>query len=183
MNETIRTDILKVLDKAIEILETYEQKDVVELKELSNHTIHNASIFQDSDSISIAVAIYALSKLLERGVYTTKSTNLLKECKQNLLGNDYHAFKESLKKLFKLISYYDKRLKLYIEDVIDQGQIKKGSKLYEHGLSIERAASLLGISQWELMDYIGKTRIADSDTIDSMTKNRLNLAKKIFGLK
>ena len=51
MNDIIREDIIKILERVIDILAVKETKDIIELKELSNHTIHNASIFQDKDSI------------------------------------------------------------------------------------------------------------------------------------
>ena len=44
-------------------------RDAVKIKELSNQTIHSASIYQDPDNIAIAVVLYALSKLVERKAY------------------------------------------------------------------------------------------------------------------
>ena len=44
-----------------------KREDVVELKKLSNQTIHTASIHHDSDNVLIAVFIYALSKVIEKG--------------------------------------------------------------------------------------------------------------------
>ncbi len=44
-------------------------------------------------------------------------------------------------------------------EVIESSQVKKGTKIYDHGISLERAASILGISQWELSSYIGNTII------------------------
>src|SRR3989344_5486301 len=41
-------------------------EDIIELKSLSDQTIHTASIEQDSDNVIVAVVIYALSKLIER---------------------------------------------------------------------------------------------------------------------
>jgi len=40
--------------------------DVFKLKELSNQTIHTASTEQDTDSITLAILIYSLSKVVER---------------------------------------------------------------------------------------------------------------------
>ena len=66
MNDRIRNDILAVLRRLAEILEVKEEKDTLEIKELSNRVIHDASIFQDDDSVSVAVLVYALSKIIER---------------------------------------------------------------------------------------------------------------------
>ncbi len=80
---------------------------------------------------------------------------------------------------FDFINKIDTKLKLYIEEVISKAKVKKGSKLHEHGLSIARTAEVLGISQWELMNYVGKTTISTVDGVD--VKTRLNFARKLFG--
>ena len=66
MNEIIKKDILEVLNDLIKILKSKEGSNWIGIKELSNHVIHNASVFQDEDSISVAVLTYALSKIMER---------------------------------------------------------------------------------------------------------------------
>ena len=59
----------------------------------------------------------------------------------------------------------------------------KGGKLYAHGLSVGQAASLLGISQYELMSYIGKTQISDVFPEEGMSvAKRTAYAKKLFGV-
>src|SRR3989344_8525876 len=42
------------------------KKDSIQLKDLSNQTIHSACNYQDSASITISVLVYTLSKLVER---------------------------------------------------------------------------------------------------------------------
>ena len=66
MNDIIKKDIIEVLNKLVGILKVKEDSDIIEIKELSNHVIHNASVFQDEDSVSIAILIYSLSKIMER---------------------------------------------------------------------------------------------------------------------
>ena len=46
-----------------------EDGNPVNLNDLSNRTIHTASIEQDTDSVILAVIIYSLSKIIERGEY------------------------------------------------------------------------------------------------------------------
>lgn len=180
MNEVVKKDILSILEQSRIIL---QRKDSFLLRELSNHTIHNASIFQDEDSISIAVIIYSLSKLIERGkLDTRKALSLINSAHKYLKSDDFINYKDTIKYLFKFISNIDSKLKLYIEEVIKQAQIKKGSKLYDHGISIGQAADLLGISQWELMNYVGKTSIVDSFPSPDV-KKRLSIAKELFDLR
>ncbi len=182
MDALVKKDILKVLSNVANILEIEEEKDIVEIRELSNHTIHNASIFQDEDSISIAILIYSLSKVIERREGKLNYQNLLRliqDAKKNLEYDRIDVYRKTIKKLFNFISTIDTKLKLYIEQVINQAEIKKGSKLYAHGISLGRAAAILGISQWELMFYIGKTKLTDvKGGVD--VKTRLNYARSLF---
>lgn len=182
MNETIKKDILDIISKTIGILKVKEEKDIVELKNLSNHTVHNASIFQDEDSVSIAILIYSLSKIIERrfGEMEFKSMiNMLNLSSNYLKKDNIPEYRKAIKKIFGLIDGIDSKLKLYIEEVIRQAQIKKGSQLYRHGISLARAAEILGVSQWELMSYIGHTKISDIEAkVD--VGSRLRFARGLF---
>ena len=178
MDPTVKKDIISVLEEAIQII---KEGNIYRLKELSNHTIHNASIFQDDDSISVAVIIYSLSKVLERAKPNT--ANIIKHMHQAidfLQKDDYQSFKAISKEMFKFISHVDTKLKLYIEEVVKQAEIKKGTKLYDHGISMGQAASILGISQWELMNYVGKTRIYDESREGSDILKKIKFTRGLF---
>ncbi len=186
MNDEVKKDILDILNRVIEILKIKEEGDVLEIKKLSDHTIHISSIFQDSDAISMAVVIYACYKIIERHGKEESSVyavilNHLKNAEEYLKNNDIENYRKTISNLFEEISKIDKALKEYIVNVIDKAKIKKGSKIHEHGISVARTAEILGISQWELMSYIGKTEIA-SEEKPTGTKERLNYARKLFGL-
>ena len=182
MESAVRNDALQIINRVIEILETKEDWDVMELKELSNNTIHNASVFQDECSVSVAVLIYALSKIIERNSEFDYSRvlKLLKESRDNLENDKEDEFHTTIKKLFSEISKLDNKVKLYVQEVINQAQIKKGSKLCEHGLSCARASEILGISQWELMNYIGKTNLAGNAPEIVDARARLKFARSLF---
>ncbi len=183
MDELVRKDAISVLSEVIGILKVKEEKDAAEIRELSNHTIHNASVFQDEASVSIAILIYSLSKIIERMGWELDyrpALSLLESAKGFLENGKFDEYDKAIKKLFALISNVDNKLKMYIEEVINQAQIKKGGKLYEHGISVARAAEVLGISQWELMGYIGKTKLTEDiqDIVD--LRSRLKFARGLF---
>jgi len=188
MEYVIKKDIISILRKAIQII---KQEDIPALDELSNHTIHNASIFQDEDSIKIAVIIYALSKIIQRSEQRTdewdKSKKIVLKDLQDgrfyLEKNKDEKYRRLIKNILKNIGRIDTKLKLYIEDVLNKARIVKGSKLYEHGISIGKAANMLGISQWELLSYIGKTKIIDRYEEDVVPiAKRLDYTKKLFNI-
>jgi len=182
MNELIKKDSLKILDRVIQILKSKEDKDTIEIKNLSNHTIHNASVFQDQCSISIAVIIYALSKIIERKKFElnlSKMIRNLEKARKFLNNDDMYGFSLALKKLFSEISKIDSGLKLYAQHVINEAQVKKGCKLCEHGLSTEKASQVIGVSQWDLMNYLGNTKFKENIAgVD--VKSRLKFARGLF---
>jgi len=181
MQDIVKKDILSVLRQAIEIL---EKKDFNALSELSNHTVHDASIFQDDDSVSIAVLIYALSKVIQRcsekGIDYNRIPALLKKAEELLNKEEEKRYADAVKQLFSEVKKLDEHLGLFITEVLDKARIKKGSKLHEHGISIARTSELMGISQWELMTYVGKVAETPEKPAVSVAE-RLSFARELFG--
>jgi hypothetical protein len=145
MNETIKRDILDIISRAVKLIRT---NSAVELNELSNHTIHNASIFQDEFSVSIAVIIYSISKIIPHSSeHNNKFIRLLEEAAHWMGRGDLRRYKKATKALLEKISSIDSRFGKFVDDVISHAEIKKGGKIYDHGISLGQAASILGISQ------------------------------------
>ncbi len=183
MNEIIKKDIISILMKVKGVLEIEEERDAAEMRELSNHTIHNSSIFQDEDSISIAILVYAMSKVIERrqgGLDYKPFLDLISDAADHLNRDDTAGYRKDIKGLFNLIRDIDSKLKLYVEEVINQAQIKKAGMIYGHGISLGRTAEMLRISQWELLNYIGKTMIHDTVREDINVRDRLKFARGLF---
>ena len=161
--------VLQVLREAKEAV---RQENNVKLKELSNQTIHSASIHQDVDCIMVAVIIYSLSKILERKHYQdfrgwnrffSIYVKLMDKAINALKNNDIREFRKNIIQVRKEINRLSGHLKNYIKDVFRKASINKASRVYEHGISMTRTAKLLGISLWELAEYAGQTGIGDVD--------------------
>ena len=181
MPKSVKSEIIRVLKKAQRLINKQNSKS---LKILSEETIKNASIFQDADSISLAVAMYAISKLLERWGYESEHAeqimNELSSAQFSLEEERVDEFRDKFKKVFEFIGAVDKRFREYIDKVIEKAEIKKGSRLYDQGISVGRAAELMGIGQWELMSYVGKTRISEDIRQTTEVKQRLDFARTLF---
>ncbi len=164
--DEIKRDIMNLLKEALECL---EKERIERLKNVSDHVIHNASIYQDPHSIMTAVIIYALAKILEREkvrLHHPNWENFLKNVKRRIRNaieclkkNNMECFEREMKSIEIEIWMSEKHYKMYIDYVMEKAKIKKGSKIYEHGPSLEKTANLLGITVWELMEYVGKTNI------------------------
>lgn len=186
---------MKEIDNVLRIFEeakvAIKNRDAVALKSLSNQTIHTASTTQDPDNVAVAVIVYSLSKIIERRDYEkfegkgffnviidsiNNSTNAIKKGEEKRI-------KESLKLVRRAISKVSGKMKSYIQDVFRKAQINKASKIYEHGISMEKTASMLGITMFELAGYVGqKPEITEVPLIKTKaTKDRLKSAMELFG--
>ena len=178
MEEVVRQDILEMLGQGIAAL---NKGDAFRVKELSNHVIHNASIFQDEDSLDTAVLMYALSKTMERGrLDVNEVEKLLSKAKSALETFNFDEHRLAVKLALKKISQADSRLKIFVSNVIDQAQLKKGCRICMHGVSVARTANILGISRWELMQYLGRTTFHDEVVETVSVQDRLAFARKVF---
>ena len=147
---------------------------------MSNHTIHNASIYQDSGSVKIAIVIYALYKLKLRGKDCPKIADHLKNIRAMLKQGRHEEFHRATNTAIQYLSNIDKKIRLYIDEVIKSAQIQKGYKIFDHGISIAQAASLLGISQWELRSYVGSNIPRDLIPDRVSFSERLENARRMF---
>ena len=187
MRAELKQDINSILKEAITAI---KQNDTQKLKEISDHTLHDASIYQDKYSTSIAVIVYSLSKVFDRNKYREYEgwkdfymicIRHLERAKEDLAMDQFAKYNNEIKQLYKTISKIEKELGTFINEVLKHAQIKKASKIYEHGISIGRTAELLGVSSWELMDYIGQTKIPEMGPTDTKNvKERLEFTKKLF---
>jgi len=161
-----------------------------EITILSDKTIHSATISQDPDNIIVAVLVYSIGKILERRNYknmdgwdkfsSSASKNLNLTIK-SLEKNDIENARTYLGRIRNSINTIDGALNIYIQDIFRKASINKAFKLYEHGLSSEQTANLLGISLWDLASYIGQSNIGDSNSTISMpVKKRIKIAEEIF---
>lgn len=168
MNEIVRQDILKVLQRTIAVLKkpspVYQQ-----LNNLSNNTIHDVSIFQDKYSITTAIAIYSLYKIFSRGhkkknsPFTNEVLASLESMESDLQKEDLNAYESHSKELMEIITQADKNTKEYIQEVIEKARITKASKMYAHGISLQQTANLLGVTIWQMERYIGHTHIPEKE--------------------
>lgn len=187
MEEKVKEDILAILKDSLDAI---KHDEAAKLKELSDHTIHNASTIQDEYSITLAVIIYSISKIFERTRYRDYPDwnmfyeNLmggLTNAKKALESNEIVEYEHNIQKILQVVDRLGRKFRKYVIDVINKAKINKASRIHEHGLSIGRTAELLGLSEWELMNYIGETGIADVPyNVTKTAKERMKVARRVF---
>ncbi|MEM3141554.1 MAG: hypothetical protein QXX55_02070, partial [Candidatus Pacearchaeota archaeon] len=161
-----RENILRIF---IETKNAISTRDSAKIKDLSNQTTNSAALTHDPDNIAAAVIVYSLSKIIERtdyrklpgwnkfyGVYVNCIEKIIEALKKK---ND-EEYRKQIKKIRKAINALSGKLKLYILEVFRRASINKASRIYEHGISMERTAKLLGITLFELASYAGEKEAA-----------------------
>ena len=182
-----KENVLRIFEEAKEAI---RKEDPFKLNDLSNQTINTASRTHDPDNIATAVVIYSIGKIIERKRYREfpEWNNFYKKIISSI-DDSIKAIKTGKEKDFKksidsLREYIDKlsgKLKEYVQDVFRKAQINKASRIYEHGISMEKTADLLGISMYELALYSGQTDISNtSENKTIAAKVRIKLAMEMF---
>jgi len=159
------------------------------LKQLSDQTVHNTTIYQDEVSILVAVVVYSLGKVVEKGrrYYKENFENYYDYYINNidklivlLERGDEKGFKNQVKEMLTS-KKFSKDLRINATNMFRKARINKASRIYEHGLSMERTAKLFGISLWELAEYSGQAGIADMKEGETLeVRERVKLAMEMF---
>ncbi len=184
MKEAIRKEIVYDLDKAIQILQVRETTDVEELKNLSDHAIEDIAAERDLELVSVTVLLYSLYKIIT-SVDAPVYANLvpaLKAAKSALEQKNLGKYNQSIKKVYEIVRRCDNKIKEHLDDVMQAARIKKGTSLLQRGLSIGQAAGLMGLSNWDLQQYAGKTMALDQHDEKFPAQKRVTIAFKLFGV-
>lgn len=158
-----RDNLLKIFEGTKKAVES---GDTVAIDNLSNQTTNTASLTHDPDNIAAAVTVYSLGKILERenyrdlpgwktfyGIYLKAINNIIIALKQD----DEKSYRKNIEMIQQAIGKISGKLKKYVQDVFTKAKINKASRIYEHGISMEKTAKLLGVSMYDLADYVGES--------------------------
>ncbi len=182
-----KNNILRILK---ETREAIKNGNTGEIKNLSNQTIHSASITQDPDNVMVAVVVYVIGKILEREYYRRMEgwdliykeiiTNL-ELAISSLEKEDLEGFRISIGEIRQSANKVEGNLKNYIKDIFYKASVNKAFKIYEHGISSESTAKLLGVSLWDLSSFIGQTTVNESHyNMTIPPKQRLKITEDFF---
>ena len=106
----------------------------------------------------------------------------LRNAKTSLEQRNLGKYNAAIKKLYDLIRTCNAQVKEHLNDVMQAARIKKGATLLQRGLSIGQAAGLMGLSNWELQQYAGKTTALDQHTEKIPAQTRMKKALQLFGV-
>lgn len=165
----------------------YDSDEIIRLSNQTNNTISQT---QDQDNITTAVIVYALGKIINKPSFRNYPSwhkfhktllRILDEIIFSLEKKDEKRFRRGIKKIIKNLERLPGRFKDYVKETFRKASVNKAEKLYEHGISMEKTASLLGITMYEIAEYAGGKRtpeISESRTVQ--VRERIKLIKELF---
>jgi hypothetical protein len=184
MKGAIKKEIVNDLIKAKEIIQKKDASTSLKLKQLSDHAIEDVAVQKDMDLVSITVFIYSLGKVIQcmpEEAYKDLIVEIdfaIKHLNSGKLG----MYNKAVKSMFNIISKCNAKVKMHLQDVMQAARIKKGMILLSKGLSMGQAAGLMGLSNWDLQSYAGKSTALELTKETISEKTRLSLALNIFGV-
>lgn len=184
MKEDIRKEILYDLQKAVEILQIREEKDVEELQRLSDHAIDDIAVQKDLELVSISVLFYSVYKIISKFSEDDYQEVLdkLQSAERYLQRDDLGKYNQSIKALFEIVRKCNVKVREHLQDVMQAARIKKGTALLQRGLSIGQAAGIMGLSNWDLQHYAGKTMALSGHEEKIPAGRRVRIALRLFGV-
>ncbi|MAG60318.1 hypothetical protein CL619_00880 [archaeon] len=182
MKEAVRQSLIKDVDRAINILNEDSSKERKDLQSLSEHVIGDVALYRNVDAVTLAILIYSIYKTLpcisekQQEELVTRLTKL----RIHLQKKQFTKYNDSMKRLFEMLRLCNSQIKTHIQDVFYAAKIKKGTNLLEQGLSLARAADLMGVSRWDVLQYGGSSVTQTEHSESWPAAKRLALARKVF---
>ena len=161
MKGVIKKELSYILSQLITIFEVKSDDVDDRLKELSDKEVEMIALYKDLDLISLNVLVYSLYKTI-KCIPPTDQALILKQlnlAKNGLKADNLTRYNRSIRKLFETVRGCNAKVKEHLDDVMHATRIKKGTTLLQKGLSIGQAAGLMGLSNWDLQQYAGKSFI------------------------
>ncbi|MGK0209625.1 MAG: hypothetical protein ACI83O_000905 [Patescibacteria group bacterium] len=176
--------ILKSLKKSLS-MQKYK-----ELIVLSDETVASAAVHQHPMHVILAVFTYALSKIYQRDYYRTMEgwkefdSVLLKNLDGMIKAAEAKNANEVVRlagEIRNVLNSLSGNLRIYIQDIFRKAEINKAFKVYEHGVSAQQTADLLGVNLWDLASYFGRSHIGEAKIAQSLpVGQRISYAENIF---
>ena len=167
MDAAVKRDIEDVLNQAYGAIKS---ERYFYLHGLSDHVIHSLAIYKTPEIGYVATMVYCLSKIFLDEKYTKRHNLkkfreeilvLLDDARTYIKKDQIKAYMKTIIEASEMLEKFTTDVKEYSEDLMVKARIHKGTRIYEHGMSLGSAAKTLGVTSWDIMDYGGKTTISE----------------------
>lgn len=175
---------LTILTK--QVLDAFLNKNQKSMRKVNDRILDEATIEFSPELYSLAVASYALSKILSKPRYYKKEYKEgFRRIEQVLrhmvkVAKNEEKYRHARDNLEESILNLESRDRRYVSSLMDKGKLKMAAILYAQGVSLGLASESTGIPPQEILDYAGKTMMFDRLEEPLSLKERKKLAKKML---
>ena len=148
------------------ILKAFTVENIPELRRLSREYSRRAAMEDSEEMANRAVLSYFLSKVLQKeGMDARLRERIIGLIKKQHISEIYDEVARAIPKKF-------------IMELPDKARIKIAARIHGHGVSLKRAAEMTNAPLPEVMDYVGKTMIAERIKSTRSVKSRLAMLRR-----
>lgn len=178
-----------LLNAISEIVSAFKRRNSNLLRAASNRCAEATALEEGKVFITLAIFSYVLAKLLEKPRYLGRKRDDvfeevekgLNECLEHARAGKVEKIEKAVESLNSEINEIDVADKRYITGLFEKGKLKVAARLYAQGVSLGRAAELVGVDRHDVQSYAGKTMMYDRLPSVGGIEDRLKKVRKIFG--
>jgi hypothetical protein len=170
-----------------EVLDAFLKKNQKKMRKTNDKILAELMLSFSKEMFRLAVASYVLSKILSKPRFYGRAYKEAFERMAQVLGHmersagnpeGYNIAADNLEETIRQMESEDPR---FVKTLMEKGKLKTAAILYAQGMSLSLAAEETGISKQDIMDYSGKTMMADRVAEAVRISDRVKKAKRFFG--
>jgi len=174
---------VKALRKAL------EDRDIAALRKISNSAIDSTAMENGEESFLTALVSYMLSKLItkthywgikEKAKFIGAVLKKLDKCVESLEQGDSKPYLNTMQQVIEEMRALELADPRYVQNFEMKARTKLASRLYAQGFSLSLAAALTGAHKRDLMQFSGRTLIADHTEKTKSMEERLSHVRRLF---
>ncbi len=160
-------------------------KNARDLREVTSLCTSKLAVDEQPIHFTLALLSYVLAKLIQKPRYRTpqlfaKVLHYFAKSEEQVRKNRLKEAQQSLESALSAVGILEKKDPRFVYNIVEKGRTKIAALLYAQGLSLARAVSLTGAQKHEVLEYSGKTVMADRFGKSISVDERLKYARKIL---
>ena len=169
-----------------EVLDAFSKKNQKKMRKTNDKILAELMISFTKEMFNLAVISYVLSKVLAKPRFYGRAYKESMERVDQVLGHmersagnpeEYLVAAGNLEETIGAMESEDQR---FVKGLVEKGKLKTAAILYAQGMSLSLATELTGMSKQDIMDYSGKTMMADRVQEAVGISERVKKARKAF---
>jgi hypothetical protein len=170
-----------------DVLNAFMKKNQKKMKKANSRIAEELMASFSEELFRLAVISYSLYKIMSKPRFYRKQYGQGMERIGQILGymerkagrkKEYLVAADNFRETILEMESEDPR---FVKSLIDKGKLKTAVVLYAQGMSLSLASELTRIPKQDIMDYTGKTMMADRVEEAIGISERIKNAKRIFG--